>query len=152
MKQVSLLTLIDRTLTDILSDETSNLPYLLEVRPSLEFSYEGAKNKLVNLKSFVERWTGHSFYRSWDLLADDDGGARRQEYLLRFASWIDIESCLTVSLSIALCSHYRVTDHLRLAVHTLWSLTYKDVEQLVTSQAILISIHSSESPLLIFSL
>ena len=82
------------------SDEQSSLSYLLEIRPSPEFSYEGAKNKLVNLNLSSNNGPNIHFVVPGDVLADDDGGARRQEHLLRLASWIDIESCLTVSLSL----------------------------------------------------
>jgi len=91
-----------RPLLICFSDEPSNLPYLLEVRPSPEFSYEGAKNKLVNLNLSSNGGPDIHFIVPGDVLADDDGGARHQEHLLRLATWIDIESCLTVSLSVAL--------------------------------------------------
>ncbi len=110
------LTTIHNTVTYMLSDEPSSLPYLLEVRPSLEFNYEGAKNKLVNLNLSPNGGPDIHFIVPGDVLADDDGGTRRQEHLLRLASWIDIESCLTVCLSVALHSHCGVTDHRRLAV------------------------------------
>ena len=101
------------------SDEQSSLPYLLEVRPSPEFSYEGAKNKLVNLNLSSNEGPDIHFVVPGDVLADDDGGARRQEHLLRLASWIDIESCLTVSLSVILRTHCGVADRSRLAVPVL---------------------------------
>lgn len=89
-------------------DEQDNrfaLSYLLEVRPSSEFGYEGAKSKLVNLDLESETGPGIHFIVPGDILADDDGGARRQEHLLRLASWVDIESRLTVGCAGAVLSY-----------------------------------------------
>ena len=80
-------------------DEQFHLPYLLEVRPSPEFSYEGAKNKLINLNLSSDDGPGIHFIVPGGVLADDESGARRQGHLLRLASWVDIESHLTVRLS-----------------------------------------------------
>lgn len=108
MKQVFPLVLVDGILTEMLSDEPSSLPYLLEVRPSPEFSYEGAKNKLVNLRLWSNNRPDIHFIVPGDVLTNDDSGARRQEHLLRLASWIDIESCLTVCLG---CFAHSLLSH-----------------------------------------
>lgn len=88
-------------------DEQENqfaLPYLLEVRPSPEFSYEGAKSKLVNLDLESESGPSIHFIVPGDVLADN-GGARCREHLLRLASWVDIESRLTVGCAGAVLSY-----------------------------------------------
>jgi len=81
------------------------LPYLLEVRPSPEFKYEGAKSKLINLNLEAENGPQIQFIIPGDILAEEDCGVRRQEHLLRLASWIDIESRLTVGCAGAVLSY-----------------------------------------------
>lgn len=81
------------------------LPYLLEVRPSPEFSYEGAKNKLANLELGSDEGPRIHFIVPGDFLAEEEGGETRQEHLLRLASWIDIESRLTVGCAGAVLSY-----------------------------------------------
>jgi len=80
------------------------LPYNLEVRPSSEFSYEAAKNKLVNLRIGSDVGPQVTFVVPGDVLATDEyeedgegGFSGRQGRLLRLSCWIDVESRLTVS-------------------------------------------------------
>ena len=81
------------------------LPYLLEIRPSPEFNHESAKSKLINLNLEAENGPRIQFVIPGDILAEEDGGVRRQEHLLRLASWIDIESRLTVGCAGAVLSY-----------------------------------------------
>lgn len=84
-------------------DDRFNLPYLLDVRPSGEFVYESAKNKLLNLKIGCEDGPQITYVTPGDVLptegyeADGDGFAGRQGQLLRLSGWIDVESRLTVN-------------------------------------------------------
>lgn len=92
-------------------DDQFRLPYNLEVRPSSEFSYEAAKNKLVNLKIGSETGPQVTFVVPGDVLAadehDGDGGesSGRQGRLLRLSCWIDVESRLTVSYAASIQPH-----------------------------------------------
>ncbi|KAJ9647903.1 chaperone ATPase hsp78 [Coniosporium tulheliwenetii] len=88
-----------------------NLPYLLEVRPSGEFAYESAKNKLLNLKIGYEDGPQITYVTPGDVLptegyeADGGGFAGRQGQLLRLSGWIDVESRLTVGCAGAVLSY-----------------------------------------------
>ncbi|TKA64558.1 hypothetical protein B0A49_08259, partial [Cryomyces minteri] len=88
------------------------LPYLLEVRPSSEFQYEGAKNKLVNLRIGTESGPRVTFIVPGDAHAGEDnygagdrGFTGREEQLLRLSGWIDIESRLTVGCAGAVLTY-----------------------------------------------
>jgi hypothetical protein len=87
------------------------LPYLLEVRPSSEFAYESAKNKLVSLKLGSDTGPQVTFVVPGDVVAFDDaddiGFEGRHCHLLRLAAWIDVESKITVCLAELMlnCSH-----------------------------------------------
>ncbi|KAF2495890.1 hypothetical protein BU16DRAFT_560749 [Lophium mytilinum] len=92
------------------SNDPFRLPYLLEVRPSSEFSYDAAKNKLVNLKLGDDGGPQVTFIVPGDVIAAegaDDGGGfiGRHEQLLRLSGWIDVESRLTVGCAGALISY-----------------------------------------------
>jgi DNA mismatch repair protein MSH5 len=91
---------------DLLSGDNDQfrLPFVLEVRPPSEFYYDAAKSKLVNLHLGEEDGTYISFNVPGELAANvhlsDDNVAGQQGQLLRLSGWIDIESRVTVSLSI----------------------------------------------------
>ncbi|KAF2804902.1 uncharacterized protein BDZ99DRAFT_425101 [Mytilinidion resinicola] len=92
------------------SSDPFRLPYLLEVRPSSEFGYDAAKNKLVNLKLGDDDGPQVTFVVPGDVMvaegADDGGGfIGRHEQLLRLSGWIDVESRLTVGCAGALISY-----------------------------------------------
>ncbi|KAI9699119.1 MAG: MutS protein msh5 [Candelina mexicana] len=89
-----------------------NMPYILEVRPSPEFNYEAAKNKLVNLRIGSDTGPHITFATPGDIAmgggyAGDDevGFAGRQGKLLRLSGWIDVESRLTVGCAGALLTY-----------------------------------------------
>lgn len=92
--------LMNRILDDIFGS------YILDSRPSSEFHYENAKNKLVNLELNADEVPNIIFTTPGDELAGKAGhgqvelaGLGRQGRLMRLASWIDLQSRLTVSLS-----------------------------------------------------
>lgn len=88
------------------------LPYVVEIRPSPEFSYEGGKNKLVNLHFLSDAEPQVSFITPGDSdtyedheHGNDAGFTGRQGKLLRLSGWIDIESRLTVGCAGAVLTY-----------------------------------------------
>lgn len=88
------------------------LPYLLEFRPSSEYGYDSAHNKLVNLRIGQPDGPNVIFVTPGDVVAHEDdylggdmGFAGRQGQLLRLAGWINMESRLTVGCSGAVLSY-----------------------------------------------
>jgi hypothetical protein len=76
------------------------LPFLLEVRPPSEYSYDVARSKLVNLHLGEEYGTRLRFNIPGELGANehDEGNiAGKQGQLLRLAGWVDVDSQATVS-------------------------------------------------------
>lgn len=77
------------------------LPFLLEVRPPNEFSYDTAKRKLASLRFDAESGTRASFNIPGELASMDhlneQGAVDQQGQLLRLAGRIDLESRLTVT-------------------------------------------------------
>ncbi|KAH0536656.1 hypothetical protein FGG08_006482 [Glutinoglossum americanum] len=73
-------------------------PYILEIRPSSEFSYEAAKVKLVNLKIGSDIGPQINYAIPGDAGLDNPhevGNTGRQAKLLRLSAWIDMDSRLT---------------------------------------------------------
>jgi DNA mismatch repair protein MSH5 len=77
--------------------------YILDSRPSSEFYYENAKNKLVNLELSADEAPNIVFTTPGDELTGkatlgqvDLAGLGRQGRLMRLAGWIDLDSRLTV--------------------------------------------------------
>ncbi|KAF2428685.1 hypothetical protein EJ08DRAFT_324329 [Tothia fuscella] len=92
------------------SNDQFRLPYILEVRPTVEFKYEAGKNKLVNLRLDSESGPLIKFTVPNDVLGADGYDtlgefAGRQEHLLRLAGWVDVESRITVGCAGALISY-----------------------------------------------
>lgn len=72
--------------------------YVLDSRPSSEFRYEAAKDKLVNLELYFDRAASMAFITPTDrAMGDFDGGNGRQGQLMKLAGHIDLDSFLTVS-------------------------------------------------------
>jgi DNA mismatch repair protein MSH5 len=78
-------------------------PYSLEVRPSSEFGYESAKNKIANLNIGAATGPlirfmvpGEGFHPAGPCATGLDD---RQGQLLRLATWIDFDSRITVCFS-----------------------------------------------------
>lgn len=76
------------------------LPFLLEIRPPNEFSYDAAKSKLVSLRLGDESGTRVSFNIPGELASmnhlNEEGTLGQQGQLLRLAGWIDLDSRSTV--------------------------------------------------------
>ncbi|KAF2093029.1 hypothetical protein NA57DRAFT_81710 [Rhizodiscina lignyota] len=93
------------------SRDQFRLPYNLEVRPSTEFAYEGARNKLVGLQIDHGEGPRVTFVIPGDVLptsgVDDDTEdfSGRQGWLLKLAGWIDVESTITVGCAGAVLSY-----------------------------------------------
>jgi DNA mismatch repair protein MSH5 len=90
-------------LTLPVADDWLPLPYKLDYRPHPEFSYEGAKNKLVNLQSIPAGVEGVRFLIPGEALSYDDGqeyddlgSTSRQGKLLRISGWINLDSKVSV--------------------------------------------------------
>lgn len=84
--------------------------YILDSRPSSDFYYEAAKNKLVNLELLADENTNVIFNTAGDeLIGDgyaDQGGIGRQGKLMRLAGWIDLDSRVTVRPSTSICAPF----------------------------------------------
>lgn len=92
--------------------DTTRLPFLLEPRPGAEFAYEGARNKLVNLRIGQNDGPRVTFVVPGDVVTGEDcysggdgGLAGRQGQLLRLSGWINVESRLTVGCAGAVLSY-----------------------------------------------
>lgn len=96
------------------------MPFVLDVRPPSEFSYEVAKSKLTNLKFGQDDDARFAFVVPGDTIAaegyeDEDSVIGRHGQLLRLAGWVDLESRLTVSHKTTIILRTILTP-LRLAV------------------------------------
>jgi DNA mismatch repair protein MSH5 len=82
--------------------------YVLDSRPSGEFQFEAAKNKLINLDIALEHGPEIVFTTPGDDLINDgafgqghnDCGVGRQGKLMRLAGWMDLDSRLAVRVLI----------------------------------------------------
>lgn len=85
-------------IADIHTAEQYGPAYLLEVRPPPEFNTESARNKLMNLNLATDDGPRVDFVTPGDVFGTngEDGGGR-QEQLLRFAGFIDLDNSITVS-------------------------------------------------------
>ena len=88
------------------------LPYVLEIRPSLEFDYDTAKSKLMDLHHFANGSSEVSFISPADNDPysdyggdNDPGHTGRQGQLLRLSASIDMESRLTIGCAGALLTY-----------------------------------------------
>jgi DNA mismatch repair protein MSH5 len=80
--------------------------YVLDSRPSPEFQFDAAKNKLINLDIAAEHGPEIVFTTPGDDLISGaahgqghiDSGVGRQGKLMRLAGWMDLDSRLTVRL------------------------------------------------------
>lgn len=98
------------------------LPYQIDIRPSQEFSYEGAKIKLGNLASIDATGNAMTFLVPGDSATYEDeqdhesfGSTNRQGKLLRLSSWVDFESRLGVGCMGAILTYLqrkRAADYL----------------------------------------
>lgn len=88
------------------------LPYALDIRPSAEFNYEAAKNKLMNLRIGSDVGPRVTFITPGDAIAHggfdedvDDDLVGRQGKLLRLSGWIDVDSRITVGCAGAVLTY-----------------------------------------------
>ena len=78
------------------------LPFVLEIRPASEYSYDGAKGKLANLRLDEVDGTQTTLVNPGDVVpaedfdGNEDAGSRQGRFL-RLAGRIDLDSRLTVS-------------------------------------------------------
>lgn len=83
------------------------LPYLLEIRPPGDFSYDAAKSRLANLNLGNASDSRINFNIPGELFSNDnnDPGSKSGHpgQLLRLAGWIDMESRVTVSFESKSC-------------------------------------------------
>ena len=93
-------------------EDQFRLPFILEYRPSPEFTYEAGKNKLINLQLFSDGGPEVSFVTPGmnDAFNNYRDGhemeyTARQGKLLRLSAWIDMESRLTVGCAGALLTY-----------------------------------------------
>lgn len=93
------------------SDQT-RLPYLLECRPSPEFGYDSARNKLVNLRIGQRGGPAVTYVIPGDVVTHDEdpgdgegGPTGRQSQLLRLSGWVNLESKSTVGCAGAILSY-----------------------------------------------
>lgn len=95
------------------SNDQTRLPYLLDCRPNAEFSYDAARNKLVNLRIGQPHGPKVTFVVPGDIVTQNDdyigggyhGFAGRQGQLLRLSGWINMESRLTVGCAGAVLTY-----------------------------------------------
>ena len=95
-----------------MADDQFGLPYALDVRPSPEFSYEAAKNKLVSLRIGSDVGPLVTFVTPGDAIAHggydeglDGAVAGKQGKLLRLSGWIDVDSRITVGCAGAVLTY-----------------------------------------------
>ena len=89
-------------LTKLSDDQPFGPAYLLEIRPPPEFNPQSAKSKLINLNLATDDGPRIDFVTPEDMFGGDnnrgDGGGR-QEQLLRFAGFVDLDNNIGVSSS-----------------------------------------------------
>lgn len=81
------------------NDQTT--PYRVSIRPGVEFSYEAAKHKLASLKvnGCLVALTVQDDMEILGLEPEHDEEQKRQENLVRLASWININNKVSVGCS-----------------------------------------------------
>ena len=94
------------------SDDRFRLPYLVEVRPSQEFAYEGGKRKLVDIPMENDYGSQVAFLTPGEdgsykfrEQGDEVGFSNRQGKLLRLCAWINLESRLSIGCAGAVLTY-----------------------------------------------
>ena len=94
------------------------LPYLMDIRPSSEFSYEGGKSKLVNLNIGSDDGPRLDLVVPGDVHAndgfrdiDDEDNSGTQSRLLRLSGWIDMNSRITVWKNVSSAQLFVLTKY-----------------------------------------
>ncbi|KAL9109439.1 MAG: hypothetical protein Q9227_005947 [Pyrenula ochraceoflavens] len=93
----------DRLGSLVEGNETAPTSYQIEIRPPQEFSYDGARSKLVGVDSlFQHQDHGINFFVPGESSIDNEvdltnlGSTDRQGKLLRLSSWVDFTSRVSV--------------------------------------------------------
>lgn len=120
--------------------EEPPLPYQVDIRPSQEFSYEGAKTKLINLESTIARNDNTTFLVPGDPSTYEDerdhenfGSTNRQGKLLRLSSWIDFENRVGVGCMGAVLTHLqrrRAVNYLPDDPDAQWAFRVRNLDML----------------------
>jgi DNA mismatch repair protein MSH5 len=92
--------------------DVTRLPYLLECRPTAEFGYDSARNKLLSLGIGQQGGPSVTYITPGDVVhdehvfeGDEDRFVGKQGSLLRLPGWINMESRLTVGCAGAVISY-----------------------------------------------
>jgi DNA mismatch repair protein MSH5 len=94
-------------------DENPPLPYQIELRPTPEFSFEGALNKLANIGSMLAisgvkfLVPGDTVMYEPDSQIDEVGLSNRQGRLLQISSWLDLDCKVSISCAGAVMNYLR---------------------------------------------
>ncbi|KIW63518.1 hypothetical protein PV04_08515 [Phialophora macrospora] len=102
-----------RNLSLVDGDETHlPLPYQVEIRPTPEFHYDAALDKLVGLCSFAEDTAtellipGESMMYEEDLQQPEELGlTKRRGKLMQISAWLDVENKVSISCAGAIISY-----------------------------------------------
>ncbi|KAJ9602597.1 hypothetical protein H2200_012790 [Cladophialophora chaetospira] len=90
-------------------DQHQPLPYQVEIRPSPEFSYDGALNKLIGLCTFAEDTEllipGDSMMYEEDLQPEELGLTKRRGKLAQIAAWLDLDNKVSIGCAGAIISY-----------------------------------------------
>ncbi|OAL29677.1 hypothetical protein AYO22_02091 [Fonsecaea multimorphosa] len=91
-------------------DDRQPLPYQVEIRPTPEFNYEDALNKLIGLSSFAED-TSTQFLVPGDSMGNDErlqpeelGLTKRRGTLMQIATWLDLDNRVSIGCAGAIIS------------------------------------------------
>ena len=96
----------------MLATDPLALPYIIESRPSPEFSYEAGKNKLINLDLSTDGGLALPFITPGDddpqetyQTGNEAGFTGRHGKFVRLSTWVDMESRLTIGCAGALLTY-----------------------------------------------
>jgi DNA mismatch repair protein MSH5 len=114
-------------------------PYHISIRPSLEFSYEAARNKLVSINIGESDGSDLVIQTPGDM-HDISAEQQRRGNFLRLAGWINVESRVTVGCAGAVLAYLKrqqaaalsASEDITVAIIEMWSLS--DVMSVVNQQ------------------
>lgn len=92
-------------------DDHLPLPYQTEIRPTPEFSYDGALNKLVGLCSFAQDTTtellipGESMMYEEALRPEEFGLTKNRGKLMRISTWLDLDNKVSIGCAGAIIAY-----------------------------------------------
>lgn len=94
---------IERSLNPDAKDEFAT-PYRISIRPTAEFSYASARDKLATINISEESGPPLTLHTPEDI-HDLSGGQQRRGNLLRLAGWINVDSKITVGCAGAVLAY-----------------------------------------------